>query len=355
VRSDHRGLGYQSHGYYQHLSPVKTLHVHMTSNLGTWTPYAEHREAWYPDVRSANYDGHTGRLDDEAAIRWLLADVDVLLSAETFYDFRVIGWAREAGVKTVLVGNPEFLRPEVLVSPPDVLVMPSRWRLDTIPNAVHLPQPVDRSVFAFTPRPLVPDRLRFLHVVGHRAARDRAGTDLVLDCIRFLRHRIDLTIRCQGSLSAPQQLLLRGLRRHQIPTVLLGDVDDPRALYEGYDVLLAPRRYGGLSLTLNEATSCGLAIIATDREPERFALPAEALVPAYRGRDVQFQGGTFTLDDANPRDLAEAIDRLVDDPAAVARLSAASDAYGESISWETLAPKWRALLERATTMTGVGP
>lgn len=345
LRSDHRGLGYQTRDYYRHLKPAKALHVRMASALGRWTPYAEHDD-WYPGVPMSDWDGRSGRLETEKA-RALLEGIDVLLSAETVYDDRTWGWAREAGVRTVVVGNPEFLRPETMASA-DLIVLPSTWQASAFPGTIHLPHPVDRAEFPFTPRPLYPGRpLRFLHLVGHRAHRDRAGTDIVLDCLRFLRHPIDLTVRCQGPLSAPQQLLLRGLRRYQIPTVISADIDDPRALYADYDVLLAPRRYGGLSLPLNEAASSGLGIIAVDRDPERSMLPAEALIPAHGDREFQFQGGLFGLDDGSSAELAAAIDRLTDDPGIVARLSQASDAYARSVSWDVLRPRWEALLERA--------
>lgn len=350
VRSDHRGLGYQTLAYWQHLAPAKTLHVRMTSSIGSWTPYTEHD--WYgPETRQAAFNGFTGTLDDDA-LRWLLTDVDVLLTAETAYDHRAWDWARQHGVRTILVGNPEFLGPDKLAGP-DLIVLPSTWRMGDFPDAIHLPQPVDQGVFPYAARPFDPNRLRFLHIVGHRAIRDRQGTDVVLDCLRFLRHPIDLTIRCQGALSAPQELLLRGLRQHQKPTVLRGDVDEPGPLYDGYDVLLAPRRYGGLSLPLNEAASCGMAILAVNREPERAILPPESLIPAHHGREAIFQCGLVPLDDANPAELAAAIDHLTEHPEIVARLSGASDAYARGISWDVLGPEWKALIERVADMQGV--
>jgi glycosyltransferase involved in cell wall biosynthesis len=352
VRSDSRGLGRQTHGYFRHLNPSKTLHVRMSNLNGVWTPYAERFQDWYPGIRSADFNGHSGTVEEDA-YRWLLTDVDVLLTAETAYDHRAWGWARDMGVRTVLVANPEFLGPDKMAGVgPDVIVLPSPWRLDTIPGAIHVPQPVDRKVFAFSPRPLG-DPPRFLHVVGHRAARDRQGTDIVLDCLRFLKHRINLTIRTQGPLSAPQELMLRGLRRHQIPNVVRADVEDPRELYAGYDVLLAPRRYGGLSLPLNEAASCGLAILAGNREPERSILPAEALCPVVAGREATFQGGVFRLEDVTPQGLAAGIDRLVENPGAIARLSEASDRYVSGIDWEVLRPRWLAMLERVANLVTV--
>ncbi|MFN2592940.1 MAG: hypothetical protein ABR532_08940 [Candidatus Dormibacteria bacterium] len=349
ARSDHRGLGIQTRDYYRCLRPSKTLHVRMTNRHGSWTPYAEHPE-WYPDARQTDFNGLSGTLEPEEALRWLLDGVDVLLTAETAYDHRAWEWARQAGVRTVLVGNPEFLSPDK-VAGADVILAPSTWQLARFPGVVHLPQPVDRSVFAHTHRPLN-DPPRFLHVVGNRAARDRAGTDVVLNALRFARHKVDLTVRCQSALSTPQELLLRGLRRNR-PTVIRDDVSEPQDLYAGFDVLLAPRRYGGLSLPVNEAASCGLAILVGDREPENGWLSPESLLPVATRRETTFQGGTFHLDDVAPQTLALAIDRLIDDPAQIARLSEASAAYARRIDWEVQRPRWLDVLGCIPALSGV--
>ena len=183
--------------------------------------------------------------------------------------------------------------------------------------------------------------------------RDRAGTEIVLDSLRFLRNRIDLTIRTQSPLSAPQDLRLRSLDRKRLPAVLVGDIEDPRELYAGYDVLVAPRRYGGLSLPLGEAASCGLAILAGNRLPESSFLPAESLLPIVTGRPVRFQSGVTFLEDVTPQGLAAAMDRLVENPSTVARLSEASDAHAESISWPVLLPRWLEMLERTANLAVV--
>lgn len=340
VRSGNRGLGIQTRDMFRWLRPAKALHICM----GQWTTLTERPQEWYPGVRSADFNGHSGTVDEDA-FRWLLTDVDVLLTAETAYDHRAWDWAREMGVRTVLVANPEFLGPDKLAGVgPDVIVAPSTWQLDTIPGAFHVPQPVDREVFAFTPRPLDQSHVRFLHVVGHKAIHDRAGTEIVLDALWRTKAPVDMTIRAQEPLSAPCDLRLRQLRYERKPKVLTGDIPDPTALYAGYDVLVAPRRYGGLSLPIQEAASCGLAILATDRAPENGILPPECLVPVASSIPRPFQGGWLPLEAADPQALADALDRLASDPSLVSKLSVASDAYAASIAWPRLLPKWEAML-----------
>jgi len=343
ARSDHRGISNQSRALYRWLRPMKTLHIHMTSEHGSWSPFPDN-DAWYPDARITEFNGYTGQLGDDA-MRWLLQDIDVVLAVETPHDYRLWEWAREAGVRTVVVANPEFYRHslEPDLPPPDLVIRPSPWRSAEIPG-VTLPHPVDRIEFPFHPRPLDPGRVRFLHVIGHKAIWDRAGTDIVMDALWRTEHPIDLTIRSQEPLPAPVDLRIRQLRYNRRPKVLTGDLEEPAALYRGFDVLVAPRRYGGLSLPLNEAASCGLAVIATNRVPENLILPPEVLVPVGVTIPRRFQGGILPMECADPIALIRALARLAADPGLVASLSAASDAYAESISWPALLARWESLL-----------
>jgi glycosyltransferase involved in cell wall biosynthesis len=253
----------------------------------------------------------------------------------------VTEWAQAAGVATVVVANPEFATPEKMGSA-DLVVNPSLWRADQLPG-IRLPHPVDRERLPYRRRPLSGGPLRFLHVAGHRAMHDRAGTDLVVDAYRWMRNPVDLTIRTQSPLSGPTEMLMRQCPQGP-PTVLRGDVEDYTTLYDGYDVLVAPRRFGGLSLPLNEAAACGLAIVATDREPERFALPPESLVPVRDTRMVRCQAGPLAVESCDATELAMRLDMLVEDRETVGRLSEASDAYATSIAWATLLPAWELLL-----------
>ena len=344
VRLDNRGLGTQSWELYRHLRPDKTLAIEM----GQWSPYVKSHPERFPDARIAAYDGMGGHLPDDA-VDWILSDVDVLLTAETPYDHRIYTLARERGVRTVCQPNPEFWRPTLdpNLPLPDLCANPSRWREDVMPG-IHLPHPVDRERLPFRLRT---EAKRFLHIHGHIASNDRHGTELILEALTYCRTRPDVMIRAQSRLASITRRMVRTLQRRNFPLHLLTtDLDDYWDLYEGFDVLLAPRRYGGLSLPTQEAASAGLAIVATAREPERFALPPEGLVPLASTRMHRYPGGDTPIDSCDPKDLAAKIDELVETPALVERLSRASDAYADSISWDRLLPRWEALLQQVAHM-----
>lgn len=345
VRMDNRGLGTQTWELYRHLKPDKTLAI----DMGPWSPYVVNHPERFPGAHTAPYDGHGGHLPDDA-VEWILTDVDVLLTAETPYDHRIYALARERGVRTVCQPNPEFWRPTLdpNLPLPDLCANPSRWREDAMPG-VHLPHPVDRERLPFRQRT---EACRFLHIYGHAASNDRHGTELVLEALTYCRTKPDVTIRAQGQFAPPARRMARIVSRRTAGRLhlVLGDLPDYWSLYEGFDVLLACRRYGGLSLPIQEAASAGLVIIATDREPERFVLPPECLIPVASTRLHRYPGGPLPIESADPKALAAKIDELVSNPGLVAKLSAASDAYADSISWDTLLPRWEALLERVAHM-----
>jgi hypothetical protein len=60
--------------------------------------------------------------------------------------------------------------------------------------------------------------------------------------------------------------------------------DDRSELYEGFDALIYPRKYGGLALPLPEALASGLPVIMPNVSPNNTILPIHWLVPgAFNG------------------------------------------------------------------------
>jgi glycosyltransferase involved in cell wall biosynthesis len=111
-------------------------------------------------------------------------------------------------------------------------------------------------------------------------------------------------------------------------------------------VLLLPRRYGGLSLPMMEALSCGIPVLMTDADPQRAVLPPGMLVRSHESRRFQGQSGIIPLSDADVPTLAARLDALSRDAGAVERLSKEADLLAEAMSWEHVAAGWFALLDR---------
>lgn len=326
ARSDHRGLGIQSVEFFRNMDPHRTVIV----DMGHLSPYENHPED-FPGARMVTYRSSLEPLPDP--VKAMVRDVDVVWAAETLYWDELVPYAKKHRTKTVVTANFEFHR--WLATPdlpkPDLFLAPSTWHLEEWPAGTkHLPFPVARDRFPFRLRT---EARTFLHIAGHRAMQDRAGTRLVLMASRYVRSDVRIVIRSQTSMPA-----YRNLRRLDVRQ---GDIEDYRDLYSEGDVLLHPRRYGGLSLPLNEAQSLGMPVIALDRHPERGILPPESFIRARRARDMKVVSGQCGWYDADPRHLAAKIDELARDDALVTRMSKEADEYADSISWDRLAIVYR--------------
>lgn len=327
LRGDRGGLGIQTQEMHRHLAPAVTLAVDMGDK-------ARGPQGFPAGAIVSAYDATAYRLptwDMEA----LLSRCDVLLTAEGFYDDRLIEMARERNVKTAVIANFELMGWNRNEAPmPDLFIAPSDWMLDKWPsNSIHIPFPVARDRLPFTLRT---EAKRFLHIVAP-AMVDRSGTTMVMKALRHIRSAVDVTIHCQSRRVGFQHhhRLKPGVRVN----IRTEDFEHYPDIYADHDVLLAPRRYGGLSLPLNEASSLGMPTITLDREPESRIVCDELRIRSFRSRDVEMKGGTVQVLDADPRELARCIDMLARDPELMKRSSQQAGDYAESISWERVRPE----------------
>lgn len=330
ARGDNRGLANQAKSFCQHLSPCRIWAVDMYADDlspydNDWTPFLDDGA----DLTITPSSGIT-----ESAVRSWMRGLDVVLAAETYYKDEVILMAREEGVRTVIQYNPEFAAWHINPSEvrPDLLVNPTTWRLDLMPDAVHLPCPIDRTDFPFRLRT---EANRFVHIAGHKAAADRAGTKIVVGAMARLRSTADITIRTQSPLHVQRSI---GSDR-----VLHFNLPDPRDLYADADVILLPRRYGGQSLAMNEALSSGCPVICLDRDPEN-TWGGTFTIKARKRGPSNYKGGAIPIYDAHPGNLVVAIQDFQRHPDMVERLSRMADEHAQSISWETLYGPWMDLL-----------
>lgn len=330
VRMDNRGLGLQTWEMYRHLNPHVTVAV--TMRAGRMIP--EH-PARYPGAFTVTYEDL--RLHPFEEMLELLTTCDTVVTVETPYDHRLFPALNAAGVKSVLVGNFEFM--EWVTNPnlprPDLFIAPSTWRLDEWPeNTVYLPHPVDRERLPFVPRERVST---FLHVAGQIAMRDRPGTLIMQEAVRFTR--LPCVIRAQRKLPGTKTGR-PGRNVYPHVRVLVEDVEDYPAVYHVGDALVAPRRYGGQSLPVNEALSLGMPVIALDREPERSMLPPESLVRCHVHDTIRTFGGDVEVFTAKPERVAKKMEELAHDTDLVKHLSKDADARASRMSWDVLGPKW---------------
>lgn len=323
VRRDNTGLGYQTKAYYKHLNPVKTMVIdlsplnHNPQNLD-----------WYPG------EPVIMGFPNDLELREFVKGLDVILTAETPYNYELYRIAHKFGVKVANVMNWEFFDHYIYPDHdiPDLIIMPSVWHLEDAEKfagekgikAVYIHHPVDLEEIEYRKR----TRGNPFHIAGKPAAHDRNGTMTALMALPNLR------IAIQDESMAN---FYRSRFRHS-------DVRTNVAYKEVFnlgDVLVLPRKYGGNCLPLNEALASGCPVIMPDISPNNHLLPSEWLLPAT------------THESFTPRTKVEIYDVNVDDIRQkcawlmenIERESERAYEIAKTISWETLKPKYMEALE----------
>lgn len=338
ARADNTGLATQTQMYFEHLKPSKTMLVDLSSinqSKGKDTPFYAGR---FPGA-----DMYPG-FPNNRAVDEFLDDLDVVLAVETPYTYYLFEAARERGIATILNYNYEFL--DYLAHPqwakPDWLLAPSMWKYDEAEELAHalgmhimmLPVPVDRSKLPFVQRH---EARRFLHIAGHPTYLDRNGTNTVVESLQYIESKdIEITIRSQHPLPPSNDPRLR---------IDYGDATHYYENFRGEDVLLLPRKYGGLSLQLNEAMSTGMIPLMTDCEPQRQFLHKATLMLPDKIISAHTRT-TFEAFEVSPQILAEYIDLLHRQTSpSIENLSDHSNRIARAIDWDSMQVVYETFIE----------
>ena len=246
-----------------------------------------------------------------------LRSCDVVFSVETFYDLRLPDQAKAA----VLYVNPELFRG--YGSP--TYWAPTPWLLDKLPDGTRM-----------VPFPVATDQPwrrgeGFLHVAGRNASYDRNGTRPAAEAVK----RIGQFLRMMHQVDMPS---IQG-------AIQLGAEDNYWDVYSHGDVLVMPRRYGGMCLPVQEALAAGLQVVMTDIDPNP-QWPVELIGGAMS--TVKTVGperhNRIPAMDVDVVALAECLRTVRDrrDETHEAR-----QAWVREHSWDALLPVWREALEDA--------
>lgn len=298
-----RGIAIQSKGFYDHMPVDRTLLVRMPK------PDCEERPDWYANRTEVAYDAKNHQLD-EVTVRGWLDGLDVVFTVETPNDWRMPTWCREAGVKLVIQGNPEFVRhgqPGFDLPHPDAWWWPTNWRYGHHPPGPVVPVPMPDDVPVR--RDDTEGPLRVLHVIGKRAYADRNGTDPFISALRRTRERMHVTLYSIDGM-IPKVPTPHQNRRLTIDYIEHG-VDDRWEMYRNQDVLVLPRRYGGLCLPALEATACGLAVVMPDIPPNDEL--AETRFTVARTLPISLACGRVQAAEPSPAAIADVLDRMAAD------------------------------------------
>jgi hypothetical protein len=292
-RADNGGLGAQTHDLYTHLKPHKTLVIDIEHLTGYPNDFSK-----YPDAKVVK-----GFEPQNTEIDSFLEGLDVVFTVECPYNHYLYAKAREMGVKTVEQFNFEWsaYHQSPKLPKPDLLLAPSTWRMEEMEKYApvkYLHVPVDREKFQFKTKH---EAKKFLHIAGHRTFGDRNGTAILLEALPYIRSDVEIVIRTQDDLP-------RAYTDHKL-TITKQDVADRRDLYNDEDVLILPRKYGGLSLQLNEALSLGMPALMLNIPPQADFLPTEWLIDATL-KEQQMIKLPIDVYECTPKALAEKIDEF---------------------------------------------
>lgn len=337
ARMDKTGLGNQTRALTEMLNPSKILVIDSRS----FHPDQQQFPRFFIGKNAYNSPGFIRPMDGIKFIK----NVDVLFSCETFYSPTLINDAKVRGIKTVLQYNWEFF--ENLLPGnrplPDLLISPSHWKLEEarekFGNVVYLPPPTNEDKFArarIYNHGMIPERPKFLHIVGKQAMHDRNGTKDLIEALKYTDADFELHIKAQKPLEGIDTSDRRIFMDYGNP---LSEVD----LYVGYDAMILPRKYAGLCLPMNEALMSGLPVIMTDIEPNNVVLPSEWLVTAHSSGSFM----TKTMVDiyaADLRSLAERIEWLCETDLVKEKEKAYKIGF-DNYSFEVLRPKYQEVLE----------
>lgn len=133
------------------------------------------------------------------------------------------------------------------------------------PNCYYVPWGTDVDLFAPKDKFEAKHRIRFFHSAG--MSPDRKGTDVILDVFlnTDLHELSDLIIHVQDNCRNTITFTDEELANKNI-TIVEKTVTAPGLFYMG-DVYVYPSILDGLGLTMYEALSSGLPVIATDEPP----------------------------------------------------------------------------------------
>lgn len=289
--STNTGLGYQTLDFAKHIKCHKILIVDL-SRQNRMPTHHERFDGLSKELRITK-DFPT---DDDC--QWLTDDVDLVFVCETPLNYSLFEMARDKGVKTILQYNYEFLDyyKQPKLPKPDVLASPSYWHIEDTRSAnfapvEYLPVPIDLKNIA--PRNIT--QLKTItHIGGRPAQHDRNGTiqfiqmALELSNFPFNPKDIQFEVFIQRPVESSTERLFHEIKPYiDEAKAMMGDqikfyfdIENRMDMYENADLVVLPRKYGGLCLPLWEALAHGIPVLMPNIDPNDKVLPRDWLIDA---------------------------------------------------------------------------
>lgn len=327
VYSSQTGLGYQTLALARMLKPYKIMHV----DLSMYNQFPVNPDV-YNDLCTYKRDVVGTPRDDDFA--WLATDVDVVFICETPINWNGLNVIRAKGAKSVIQYNYEFLNyyRQPNLPKPDLLLSPSDWYINKVrrdnfaPVVLLRPPLVDFEAFKGSDKLKARKRLNAsVHIQGRPTLGDRNGTKTFLDVVEVIekRKRLKLEYYVYGQLPNAQDRTTwqvygqykDQLDRFRTSKQLEGRfkyyVNTPKqtTMYAKGEVLVLPRKYGGLCLPMNEALASAMPTVMPDITPNRQFLPKEWLVPAKKAGYITTHS-PIPFCEVDPKDVVAVVDNI---------------------------------------------
>lgn len=339
-RADNSGLGNQTWEMFRHLKPAKVLIMDISLHNGHTNHFERYDNDWGCEITIHKSKPCQELLTDEAIDLWI-ENLDLVVTTEIPYNYNLFSKCRGKGIKSILIPNFEFLdytnRPTL--PKPDLFLVPSMWHFEDMkalhPNTKYVPVPVNRDLLPFRK---INQAKTFIHVAGVELYEDRNGTGIVLEAIKHVKSDVKFIIYSQHKLD-PELSTRENIE-------IRYNIDNYFNIYKEGDVLLLPRRFGGLTLQLNEAMSCGMIPIMPNISPQNEFLHPASLISTCGSKKIMTRGAELKCYDVSPKVLASRIDQLAQlRPDETEKLNEYSNQYAESISWEKLKSVYLTIFE----------
>lgn len=342
------GLGNQTLEFYNHMNPAKVL----IADLSRLNHMETHHERYGSEARIDPCIS-PGYLSKESC-EWLVDGMDIVFVCETPLNYYIYEYAREKGVKVVQQLNYEFLDyfRNAKLPPPSVFAMPSAWGYSQVKNlgladVVDLPVPINRKRIPFRE---ISELKTFVHIIGRPAVHDRNGTLSFLKAAEALGSQFNYRIYLQPPTDTRAREYFNNVRQEinrvmrYVKIDVITDVEKYEDLYATGDVLVLPRRYGGLCLPMQEALSAGMPVIMTDIVPNRTRLLPEWLVSARK--ITNFRAHTdVDVYDANVPELISTMMKFTDKDY-MRRSNLMANNIASDLSWDEMTPEYMDILTK---------
>ena len=315
--SSNTGLGYQTRDFYKNIMqsdegpdyPHKVLIYDISAENGMPT---DHSWAYKPRITI----GFPSNEDCE----WLVDDMDVIFVCETPLNYHLFAYAKAKGIPVVQQYNYEFLDyfRNLNLPRPAVLASPSKWGIDIVKSrniapVEYWPVPIDTKKIPFRKMNKVET---LVHIIGRPAAYDRNGTIDFCNAAIQLGKKYKYKVYLQPPTDSQSlehfkkadSYLSRAVEALGDSFEVIENIPNNIDMYSCGEILVLPRRYGGLCLPMWEALSAGMPVIMLDIDPNYTNLPKEWLVKAKLQQTFRAHTEIQVYEVFETKDFLEVID-----------------------------------------------